>query len=1037
MVSSLNAKREPSTEAAPGADSKSQLTVPPSRPLQEGPWRQSELAAQFDAPANRDALLYGVLRLLERVVPRRAMLVVARDQIRAFDGEGFSLAPGQAASFNLTIREDSPLAKAVKGDGPIVGSPSDLGLISWYSFTGQAQPSSVCLAPIAIQGRTALLILADPGSQPLDHGIVPWVVVLARRTSAALAALIANQKRSGSNAPTGALPAVNATPQLEPSAPTEEVVAPAPADTPSAPTEEVVAPAPADTPSAPTEDFPACDNSPEPSVVHQQDAVWADSAPADTESNGVSHEAAGESVQVAAPEEASEPPQWQTEPASREVEDADVPSVWSAHDEPTVEVQVCAAALPWDMDMDATGVFASTNSSEFDQVQITRVVEHGMSPEYESACTDDAPVAAPADESPSAPIDQPSESAPVAAPADESPSAPIDQPSESAPVAAPADESPSAPIDQPSESGSEVDDSALQIANRARTRNCLTEFPLVVDEVSALPTSERVAQAPPAVEPIAQSAMEPTSLQSDRRNESSPYTTGEDRFTDSALDAFEQSDSGALVSGFPDLDVDVPMPGNAASERAEHASSNSSTGSSVQVWTASQIGLEALNASSIRPQHTVSEQGLAAQVIPPSADASLSRTQHDPSAQAQAPRAYDVTMDASELASAYPRTASMSPLVSSDTLPDPLNVPHSSAQSATLLYPAPQNTLHVSPSGAAPLAQPAGAPHAPSSSERAELSLQHTPISSTAAHEIPAAGGLHVGDPELRGHVARLPDEQVMELLNSGVAAYQEVAFAVLVERGAAAHPALLSSFPHPVNGRRRELVASGQPLEEHGPVIWLVNLHLRDLIDSLRPFLTHPDADHRYYATALLFRANDQHSLGKVAELLYDPDDQVRAAAMRYVETWRQNNAVDSVLAVVRRHLRDNDPRNLTISAAAAAELRDITAIPALIEFLDHPSENLRRRAQTSLVRLTFQELGGDRRAWEKWYKKAAATRRDRWLLDAMVDRDIRVRENAAREIRSIPRLVVNYNPDFDLRGQQTAQRTVEHFLSLRRGQF
>ena len=118
-------------------------------------------------------------------------------------------------------------------------------------------------------------------------------------------------------------------------------------------------------------------------------------------------------------------------------------------------------------------------------------------------------------------------------------------------------------------------------------------------------------------------------------------------------------------------------------------------------------------------------------------------------------------------------------------------------------------------------------------------------------------------------------------------------------------------------------------------------------------------------------------------------------------------------------------------------AELRDAVSVPTLIELLEHNTEAVRRRAGAALTRLTYQEVGVDRRAWEKWHRRMLGTRRDRWLLDAMVDKDRRVRENADREIRGIARLVVNYNPDFDLRGLQTAQRTVEHFLHNRRGQF
>ena len=1041
MVSSLNAKRE---QAAPDADGVANDVNPRPAPLasrsqQEGPWRQGDLAAIFDAPTDRDALLYSVLRLLERVVPRRAILVVGRDQLRAFDGEGFSLAPGKASSFSLSLQEDSLLARAVRGEGPVVGSPAELSLTPWYTFTGQAQPSGICLAPIAIQGRTALLILADPGAQPLDHGVVPWIAILARRTSAALATLIATQKRQRADVATGALPIAT------PTSPQNDAAPPATNDNPLQPLATDDNPLPPTSNTEPDTGEPFTD-------APSQDLVAA----------------------AVVPDQAAD---------SDEVEVDSHESVWSAHDHPTVEVQVCQTGAY--SEVEATPTFASEVSADpvaADSPSDSIAVESLADP-----VDAELPFDVPSDPF----ADDPAEFAPsdfehtqitrveprsVDIAGDSLDWVDVDMQSTMQGGAPPALVPPQHEPAEP------ANDSVLTIATPPRPRKYITEFPLVVDESSRLPTPEGAGAVLVPTLLNARITLVPAGRQDVLHSAIRRTKPGDDPFSDSGLDALEKSDPGAPISGIPSLDL--PPSTQVGVSTASHLpfAGHPANDSGAQIWTASQIGLESLSAApdALPPTSPQSSASVDLSAVPAAADGLDIHPQG--TAQVRRGRAFADTMDSAESSSIPSRTVSLSPLNSGQTEPlvdlethhasgtlvaaggrldafvdavsptqpidsqlvrprilDPVNHASVPAQSATLLQPTSQRTMHAPPPESAP---PPVDDHrmsrAPFPGESRDSSAQQTPMHLMAASELPAAaGGLLAGDPLLRAHVSRLPDAQVMELLNSGAAAYREVALAVLVERGASAQASLLASFPRPLSGPRRELVASGQALEEHGPVIWLLTQQLRDVVDSLREFLTHPDADHRYYATVLLLRANDQASLGRVAELLYDPDEQVRSAAMRYVETWRQNSAVESVLAVVRRHFSDGDPRNVAISVVAAAELRDVAAIPTLIEFLDHASDHVRRRAQTSLVRLTFQELGNDRRTWDKWYKKFSGAGRDRWLLEAMVDRDIRVRENAAREIRSIPRLVVNYNPEFDLRGQQTAQRTVEHFLSLRRGHF
>lgn len=1057
---------EPPPFVAPEPEELEDTPTPPpvAGPVHhEGPWRHGELAASFDVPSDRDAVLYSALRLLERVVPRRAILVVARDQIRAFDGEGFSLAPGQASSFSLALREDSLLARAVRGDGPVVGSPSELSLTSWYSFTGQAQPSHVCIAPIAIQGRTALLMLADPGSHALDHGVVPWIAVLARRTSAALAMLIATQKRSRNTVATGAVPVV---PQPAPSSAVvpplaNDDVLPLEEPTPLvAESKEVTSPA------------ELADQAPEPADAHlasAADAMAVENARVMEDPFG----ALGAHLATALPEVTEED---DDEPAPIIVEDSDIVAAWSITEAPALESQATAA--------DPESL--QRVSSEFDDSEVTGVGPPPVPDEKEPG----APV--PAETAVSGPEEEPlfvatSEPAVAVEEVAAEASAPIVESPPSAELSNPsAHDSFAEFASEDRESTVASDDSMFDVANLSQNRKQTTDFPVVVDSSSNASAPGRTAGVIMPTLMNAHLTLVPVDQQGHSYVTSRRYKPGESIFSNSVLDALGKSDPGAPVSSFPGLDPSVAPADEIQPAQILDSSSGATSDVGVPVWTASQIGLESLIPTRPVIQRPVLDEDPAAMAPVGPRQPAVSGAQPIPPVSTSSLTASPIAQHQPSPAVVHPRTSSMSP-VSSVARPTPApaprrddsNIPHGIAvpssgrqhahtdeispvaqlvngtvpritidslqhplpqvRSTTLLQPPSQNTLHAPPAEPAPPVNPDVPPRAQiSGNHRALGSHLHTPIILDAAAEMPAAaGGLLPGDPRLRAHASRLPDAQVIELLNSGEASYREVAFAVLVERGAAAQQALLSSFPRPLNGHRRELVATGAPLEEHGPVIWLVSVQLRYFVEPLRHFLSHPGPDHRYYATVLLARANDQPCLGKVAELLYDTDDQVRVAAMRYVETWRQNDAIDAVLAVVRRHFAAGDPRNMAISAAAAAELRDVTAVPTLIELLDHPSEPLRRRAQISLVRLTFQELGGDRRAWEKWYRKAPNARRDRWLLDAMVDKDIRVRENAAREIRSIPRLVVNYNPEFDLRGQQTAQRTVEHFLTLRRGQF
>jgi hypothetical protein len=102
---------------------------------------------------------------------------------------------------------------------------------------------------------------------------------------------------------------------------------------------------------------------------------------------------------------------------------------------------------------------------------------------------------------------------------------------------------------------------------------------------------------------------------------------------------------------------------------------------------------------------------------------------------------------------------------------------------------------------------------------------------------------------------------------------------------------------------------------------------------------------------------------------------------------------------------------------------------LPDLIELLGHPS--LQERAAAALTRIAFLPTDLDAASWTKWHKAHGPDGRLAWLLDAMIHKDRRVRDNAAKELRMTPRLTVNYHPDLDRDALESARRTVQRFFA------
>lgn len=984
---------------APGTD----VAAPAVQRESDGPWRPGELDEAFAAGLTRDEIIENTLSLLEQLGPRRAVLAPSGVRLRAARCAGFE--HEQPLSVFSGEFHPAPWVQAgLQTDAAVRASIAELGLTDWYGFVDGDFPLDILLAPVTLRGRMILLLLVDSGSDdPLSAERTPWLSVAAHRMARALGVLIANAKAGG---------------ERRTSVSTESATV----------SEQRSAPEPASEP--PNEPAPTVAEEPEGSaeLPAEIDISFDDSAislsPASTD----------EAPEVASDVVAEEPGADPAEATdARWMEDADTPPPLK----PAVEEE--PAQFPGHGTNEAQPDVSEPGSSMFDILEVMPIASEASDVDGDSepqasegdAIVDSSPPAPGVDASPedsaihvdaaldsepgtdeslstqadavenaheeSAPVDGADESVSAEPPPLSEEVAPADPSSAGVHFATTKekieiprefiDSKPSVPLDGWDEPSLDappkrrIDQSALyaELDAAAQSRNT-TELPVVVDETAGLPAGVEIAR---------QLAMQAGAF--DDAPASSPRTAALHPVTDSVTAVGSPS---APLSGPPASAEDVAFLGDFEVDFGSDSSSAGEVEFSITDFPAMEMP---------RPSAVTDSVSVAADFVHEGRRARTARL-HARDAGAPGPTKEVPTVDPSpKPAESFDARVSTVPRI--EYLGD----------FADGFTPEDARPVRVS--------QPSR-PHA-------------------VALDIEASGALldktrtllPSGEPGYRGQAEKLSPEQLLQWLTSDVTRQREAAFATLLDRGESAHPLLLNWFPRPLNGDRREMVTAGQLLEDHGPVVWLCALQAQAIAPGLRRFLQNPQSDCRYYALQVLHRVNDEPSVRDVAVLLFDPDEQIRRSARVFLDTFRTQPSFQAVLQIVRRGLSHTDVRIQRLALDYAADFADAGSVHGVVGLLESSDAELSDRAEQVLRFLTFQPFGKDMRAWERWQRQTMGTRRERWLLDAMVDKDRRVRESAAAMIDAIPRLIVNYTAEMDRQGQLAAQRKVEHFLRDRPG--
>jgi hypothetical protein len=212
----------------------------------------------------------------------------------------------------------------------------------------------------------------------------------------------------------------------------------------------------------------------------------------------------------------------------------------------------------------------------------------------------------------------------------------------------------------------------------------------------------------------------------------------------------------------------------------------------------------------------------------------------------------------------------------------------------------------------------------------------------------------------------------------------------------------IAKQFPGELDVHRRDLDTL-PPLPAHGALIRVALELGRDLGPHLIEVMDHPNPNTRFYTAFVFQELRDDRAIPSLGELAFDPDADVRAIAMRVLETYSAEPGFDNAVALIRRELDSPNRTRQLHSTRAVGTLRDIQAVPKLIELLSSKERYIQEAALESLCSVTGQQLGLKPHRWKSWYADNAHHHRVEWIMSSLAHKDLSVRRWAADELRRI----------------------------------
>jgi hypothetical protein len=286
-----------------------------------------------------------------------------------------------------------------------------------------------------------------------------------------------------------------------------------------------------------------------------------------------------------------------------------------------------------------------------------------------------------------------------------------------------------------------------------------------------------------------------------------------------------------------------------------------------------------------------------------------------------------------------------------------------------------------------------------------------------------ARGKIELDDEDIADTPPPEPDEDRTEEIDAAIEAVARRGEAQeqLSAFGEAALVRLAALFPGPLEVLRRDLRALPPP-SAHGPYIRLAIRLGQAIVPYIVELFPHPDPDVRFYAAFLFQELRDERCMAGLAKLAFDGSGDVRVISMRVLETYSRMAGFNEAVGAVREELESSTKTRQLYAARAVGTLRDVGAIPELIELLANKDRFIQEAALESLCSITGQQHGLKPHRWRSWYADHGSEHRIEWIIGSLRHRDLPVRRWAHDELIRVTGHRIPFSPLGDKKAREVA---------------
>ena len=233
-----------------------------------------------------------------------------------------------------------------------------------------------------------------------------------------------------------------------------------------------------------------------------------------------------------------------------------------------------------------------------------------------------------------------------------------------------------------------------------------------------------------------------------------------------------------------------------------------------------------------------------------------------------------------------------------------------------------------------------------------------------------------------------------------------EEALGEALRQGVTVVPAILSRLPGPLRASREQLLSGEVRPHAAGPLFRTLVALRRTALPFVAVHSANLDRDPRMYATLILGELAYPEAAQAILSRLFDPDEDVRRAALAAARMQRASTEVFGLLVtMIERIVRasNEQPMRRVQAALTLGELATPACVPTLLAALETGAHELHHAARVALSHLTLRDLGDDVGPWDAWWRRHGAEDRAIWVIDALTSEHAELRDRAASELRTV----------------------------------